>query len=193
MCQRNPNYVKLDTNFGRFKWRLFLSSFLAQQRNAAQGRLILDVSRWHNDTSQSVGLLWTSDRPLSKTSTRQHTALTTHRHLCLGGIFFVYAFFCLLFYSVYPLCAFIFSFLMELISAHTNIHASSGIRTRKPSRRAATDLLPKPRGHRARRIRTRTPRKLAAADHHLRQLGHWDRQSEDLCTFILLKSARNVL
>ena len=40
---------------------------LAQQPNAGQGRPILAVSRSH--TPQSVGLLWTSDRPIANTST----------------------------------------------------------------------------------------------------------------------------
>ena len=31
----------------------------------------------HNDTPQSVGLLWTSDRPDAQTSTSQHPTLTT--------------------------------------------------------------------------------------------------------------------
>jgi len=34
----------------------------------------------HNDASQSVGLLWTSDQLVSETSTWQHTTLTTDRH-----------------------------------------------------------------------------------------------------------------
>ena len=33
-----------------------------------------------NDASQSVGLLWTSDRPVAETSTWQHTTLTTDKH-----------------------------------------------------------------------------------------------------------------
>ena len=31
--------------------------------------LSLEVSRSHNDTTQSVGLLWTSDQPVAETST----------------------------------------------------------------------------------------------------------------------------
>ena len=34
----------------------------------------------HNDTPQSVGLLWTRDQPVAETSTWQHTTLTTDRH-----------------------------------------------------------------------------------------------------------------
>jgi hypothetical protein len=36
--------------------------------------------------THSVGLLWTSDRPVSETSTQQHTTLTKERHPCSGGI-----------------------------------------------------------------------------------------------------------
>ena len=31
----------------------------------------------HNDTPQSVGLLWTSEQSVAETSTRQHTSFTT--------------------------------------------------------------------------------------------------------------------
>jgi len=37
----------------------------------------------HNDTPQSVELLWTSDQLVAETSTWQHTTLTTDRHPCL--------------------------------------------------------------------------------------------------------------
>ena len=36
----------------------------------------------HNDPSQSVGLLWTSDQLVAETSTWQHTTLTTDKHPC---------------------------------------------------------------------------------------------------------------
>jgi len=39
----------------------------------------------HNDTSQSVGLFWTSDQLVAETSTWQHTTLTTNIH-APGGI-----------------------------------------------------------------------------------------------------------
>jgi len=35
------------------------------------------------DTSHSVGLLWTSEEPVAKTSTWQRPALTTDKHPCL--------------------------------------------------------------------------------------------------------------
>jgi hypothetical protein len=37
-------------------------------------------------TPQSVGLLWTRDRPIAETSTWQHTALTTETSMPPGGI-----------------------------------------------------------------------------------------------------------
>jgi len=37
----------------------------------------------HNDASQSVGLLWTSDQSVAETSAWQHTTLTTDKHPCL--------------------------------------------------------------------------------------------------------------
>jgi len=45
------------------------------------GFLILEVSRSHSDTPHSVGLLWTSHRPVAETSTLQLT-LTRDRHPC---------------------------------------------------------------------------------------------------------------
>ena len=35
--------------------------------------LLYEVSRSHSDTPHSVGILWTSDRPVAETSTWQHT------------------------------------------------------------------------------------------------------------------------
>jgi hypothetical protein len=48
----------------------------AQQPNAGQGRLILEISRshTHNDTRQTVGFLWTRDQIVVETSTWQHNA-----------------------------------------------------------------------------------------------------------------------
>ena len=45
--------------------------------------LILEVLEiTQSDTPDSVGLLWTSDQPVSETSTWQHTTLTTDKHPC---------------------------------------------------------------------------------------------------------------
>jgi hypothetical protein len=43
----------------------------AQQPAVDQGLLIIDASQLHSDTSQSIRLLWTSDRPDAETSTWQ--------------------------------------------------------------------------------------------------------------------------
>ena len=52
---------------------------MAQQPLVGQGLLIVEASRPHSDTSHSVGLLWTSDRPDAQTSTWQLTTLTGNR------------------------------------------------------------------------------------------------------------------
>jgi hypothetical protein len=56
--------------------------FMELQAPLGQGLLITEVSRSHSDTSQSVGLLWTGDKPDAVTSTWQHTPLTTDKHPC---------------------------------------------------------------------------------------------------------------
>jgi len=53
---------------------------MAQQPIVGQGLLIIEASRSHSDTPQSVGLLWTSDKPDAETCTSQHTTLSTDRH-----------------------------------------------------------------------------------------------------------------
>jgi len=42
---------------------------MAEQRIVGQGFLIIEALRSHSDTPHSVGLLWTSDQPVSETST----------------------------------------------------------------------------------------------------------------------------
>ena len=49
---------------------------MAEHTLVGQGLLITEASRLHSDTLHWVGLLWTSDRAESETSTRQHTTLT---------------------------------------------------------------------------------------------------------------------
>jgi hypothetical protein len=46
------------------------------------GFLITEVSSSHSDIPHSVGLLWTSDRPVAETSTWQHTTLARDRRPC---------------------------------------------------------------------------------------------------------------
>jgi len=50
---------------------------MAEQPVVGQGFLIIEALRSHSDTPHSVGLLWTSDQPVSETSTWQHT--TPHK------------------------------------------------------------------------------------------------------------------
>jgi hypothetical protein len=47
-----------------------------------QGLLIIEASRYHSDTSQSAGVLWTSEQLDAETSTWQHTTLTRDRYPC---------------------------------------------------------------------------------------------------------------
>ena len=55
--------------------------FLARQSPVGQGLLIQEVFLIiHNDATQSVGLLCTSDQFVAETFTWQHTTLTTDRH-----------------------------------------------------------------------------------------------------------------
>jgi hypothetical protein len=44
--------------------------FMTQQSPAGHGLLIIQDSRSYSDTPRSVGLLWTSDRPVEETSTK---------------------------------------------------------------------------------------------------------------------------
>jgi len=54
---------------------------MAQEPLVDQSLLIID-SRSHSATSQSKGLLCSSDEPDADTSTWQHTKLTRVRHPC---------------------------------------------------------------------------------------------------------------
>ena len=42
---------------------------MVQQSPMGHGLHIIEVSRSHSDTPQSIGLLWTSDHPVTETST----------------------------------------------------------------------------------------------------------------------------
>ena len=55
---------------------------MAQQPVVGQGLLIIEASLPHSDTTHSVGILWTSDRPVAETSTWQHTTRTRDKHPC---------------------------------------------------------------------------------------------------------------
>ena len=49
---------------------------------SSQGFLIIEDSRSHSDTPQSVGLLWTSDQPDAETCAGLHATLTRDRNPC---------------------------------------------------------------------------------------------------------------
>ena len=60
----------------------FLFCFHGSTALVDQGILIVKVSRSHSlDAPYSVGLLWTSDRPVAGNSTWQHITLKRNRHL----------------------------------------------------------------------------------------------------------------
>jgi hypothetical protein len=59
---------------------------MAEQPLVGLGFLIVEVLRSHSDTPHSVGLLWTSDRPVAETSTWQHATFTRDRHHDRSGI-----------------------------------------------------------------------------------------------------------
>ena len=54
---------------------------MEQQPPVGQGLPIVEDSRLHSDTSQSVGLLWSSDQPVAEVSTLQHTTFARDKHL----------------------------------------------------------------------------------------------------------------
>jgi hypothetical protein len=53
---------------------------MARQPLLGQGLLIIEDSRSYSDKPHSVGLHWTSDKPITETSTWQHTTPTRDRH-----------------------------------------------------------------------------------------------------------------
>jgi len=61
-------------------WYFF--TMVQQPPPSGPNPLIIEDSWSHSDTPHSVGLLWTSDRPVAGTSTWQHTTLTTDTHPC---------------------------------------------------------------------------------------------------------------
>jgi hypothetical protein len=58
---------------------------MAQQSLLGQG-LIIEASRLHAETPQSVVRLWTSDQPDAQNSTFQHTTLIRENIHDTGGI-----------------------------------------------------------------------------------------------------------
>ena len=54
--------------------------FVVHQPHWGLGRLIVEVSRGHTDTTQSAGPLWKKVRPVAETSTWQHITITRDIH-----------------------------------------------------------------------------------------------------------------
>ena len=116
-------------------------------------------------TPQSVGLFWTSDRPVAETCASQYITITKDIHPP-GGIFF-FVFSCTPYFirtSFRVLIVLHFAFLSLLPTHNTNIRVPGGIRTLNPSKRRA-------------------------ADPRLRPLGHWDRRSNNFTSPDNVKNA----
>jgi hypothetical protein len=71
----------LGYQFKFFHWSQYLFSFFPRHNSPQWARAFIEASRSHSDMSQSVRLLWMSDRPVAETSTWQNT-FTRDRHLC---------------------------------------------------------------------------------------------------------------
>jgi len=84
--------IKQGLRAGRWKTLLIWSGFQSHTRTATffshnltsldHLRLFYDVPRSHSDISHSLGLHWTSDRPVAETSTWQYTPLKRDRYPC---------------------------------------------------------------------------------------------------------------
>jgi hypothetical protein len=74
--------VSPEPPLNQFHLRWKYISFHGWTALVGLGLPIVEVSRSHSDTSQSVGLLWTRDRPVAETSTWQSTTLTRDRYPC---------------------------------------------------------------------------------------------------------------
>ena len=66
----NRNSIRQNTSESFKLVYLFFPWHIAP---VGQGLLVIEASRSHSDTPQSVGLLWTSDQPDPQTSIWQHT------------------------------------------------------------------------------------------------------------------------
>jgi len=69
-----------DTSEGENLLFFFIWCNRPQWAKASSFTRFLDHTQ---DAQQSVGLLWTSDQPVAKASTWQHTTITTDKHPCL--------------------------------------------------------------------------------------------------------------
>jgi hypothetical protein len=59
---------------------------MAQQPLVGRGLLIIEDSRSHSDTPQSVGLLWTSDQPVTETSLPDNTQHSQETDIHAPGV-----------------------------------------------------------------------------------------------------------
>ena len=84
LCYYFKSWLPFTTKIPLFITNIFNIIFSVELRpNAGHGLLILKVSySTHNDTPQSVGLLWTSDQLVAETSTWQHTTITKDKYPC---------------------------------------------------------------------------------------------------------------
>ena len=89
-CQTIQTNAKKVSLYGQ--WLPSLRNFslslpsIVQLPLLGQVLLISEASCSHSDTSQLVGFLWTSDQPVSDTSTWQQVTLTKDRHPCIRRI-----------------------------------------------------------------------------------------------------------
>ena len=77
LCTVQPVLQPVDYEF-------FFMALTAQSRAMASSFLrFFEIT--HNDTPQSIGLLWTSDQPVAETSTWQHTTFTRQTSMPPAG------------------------------------------------------------------------------------------------------------
>jgi len=79
--QRKSDFWNTHTYFRHGVYGTFF--YWAREPLVGQGCSSVQASRAHSDT---LGLLWMSDKPKAGTSTWQHTAFTRDRHPFPGGI-----------------------------------------------------------------------------------------------------------
>ena len=77
LCYESTNYRLIN----------IMCFSMTQQRLVSQGFLIIEASRSHSDTSQSAGLLWTSDQPDADTThnTRRQTDIHVPGGIRIGN------------------------------------------------------------------------------------------------------------
>ena len=76
-------FVNYCVSLSSRQWTRYNNLFLGATASSGQGPPhSLSCYITHNDAPQSVGLLWKSDHLVAKTSTWQHTSLTTDKHPC---------------------------------------------------------------------------------------------------------------